>query len=609
MAPVTTSQIDVRFAEVKELGEACKNGDIARVTNLLQRHLDVLDSPDRDTRFPYPESCLWSPPGLAAMNGHEALVKLLLEMGANPVPYEVGAQYHQHTYWDWMNELRERGYNSIAQAIETALQKRYGPLVDEGNIRQAVLDGNIERVQTLIAEKAERVRQVDAVGNTPLHIAVATNNLAMTRLLIESLHEFSARHRDDEAARASPSPPSEGGEGRGEVGPSLISNPRYRESGSLIDARNGDGRTPAVVALFGLHRWWRNDEKREVLDLLLKNGAEYTFLIAATVGDEARVREILDDVTSELTPREGTRPTVPCRPGPPTRRSRANALDPCHRRPLSGAASKGHTGIVRLLLEHGVDPNAKEPVCQGGLSLRDAAGKGFIEVVRLLLEHGAIPEHWVDSSGDALFAAHHGGHKDILQLLYAYGATMELQVYSAAHRIDVIAEVLKLQPSKADEVLPYGWDDNGSEEIACNIMRLAIRYGARFENASAWKLRWTAVKYRKAFRLLQEHGANPDLPLRGIAGDMRTRYKNAEEQLRTIAFLVEECGANLNCRDAEGFTPLARAAGAGYRDIVEYLLAKGAETNPDAPEWAKPLSVASRRGHTEIAALLRQHGA
>ena len=50
---------------------------------------------------------------------------------------------------------------------------------------------------------------------------------------------------------------------------------------------------------------------------------------------------------------------------------------------------------------------------------------------------------------------------------------MELQVYAAAHRIDVIAEVLKLAPSRANDVLPYGWDDNGTEDLALNIMRLA----------------------------------------------------------------------------------------------------------------------------------------
>ena len=186
---------------------------------------------------------------------------------------------------------------------------------------------------------------------------------------------------------------------------------------------------------------------------------------------------------------------------------------------------------------------------------------------------------------------------------------MELQVYAAAHRIDVIAEVLKLQPSRANEVLPYGWDDNGSEELALHIMRLAIRYGARFEKASEWNLRWTALKYPKVYRLLRSHGANPDLSLLGIAGDMRRRYKDAAEQLRTIAFLVEECGADVNYRNDEGITPLAAAAREGYRDIVEYLLAKGADPNLDAPDWAKPLSLAEHRGHADIAHLLRRRPA
>jgi ankyrin repeat protein len=533
---MTTAQVDPRFKEIKELAEVCKQGDIERVRELLHKHPDVLNSPDYDTRFFYPESCLWSPLGIAARNGREELVRFLLAAGANPVPFEVAAQYHQHVYGDWTKELRERGYDPVVQVIEEAIYRRYGPRVDEGNIRQAVRDGNIERVRSLIAENPERVRQVDAVGNAALHLATAANNLEMVRLLVES--------------------------------------------GSPLDARNGNGRTPAVIAPFGLHRWWRNEEKPEILDLLLKKGAEHTLLIAATQGDEARVREILRGDSS-----------------------RANAADPCWRRPLSGAASKGHSHIVRLLLEHGADPNAKEAICQGGFSLHVAARNGFIEIVQLLLDKGAIPEHWVDSSGDSVFAAQK--HPNILHLLYSYGGTMELQVYAAAHRIDVIAEILKLNPSQANSVLPYGWDDNGSEELALNIMRLAIRYGARFENASEWNLRWTALKYPKVYRLLQTHGANPDLSLFGVAGDLSRRYGDAATQLRTIVFLVEDCGANVNYRNEEGFTPLAAAAGAGHRSIVEYLLGKGADPNLDAPEWAKPVRRAEHRGHIDIVELLR----
>jgi ankyrin repeat protein len=531
---------DPRFEEITQLHEACKQGDVERARTLLEAHPDVLDSPDYDTRFFYPASCLWSPLGVAAWHGREALVRFLLDAGANPVPFEVAAQYHQHVYEDWPNELRERGYHAVVEAIEAAIYRRYGPPLDDANIRKAVREGDIHRVRALINEQPERVRQVDVVGNAPLHLAVAANNLEMVRLLVES--------------------------------------------GSPIDARNGNGRTPAVIALFGLHRWWRNEEKPEILDLLLKSGAEYTMLISATRGDENRVRELLRSDASL-----------------------ANAADPCWRRPLSGAASKGHTNIVRLLLEHGADPNAKEAICQGGLSLHEAAAKGFLEIARLLLDKGAIPEHWVDSSGDSVFASQR--HPEILHLLYSYGGTMELQVYAASYRIDVIAEVLKLQPSKANDVLPYGWDDHGNEELALNIMRLAIRYGARFDNASEWNLRWTALKYPKVYRLLQQYGANPDLSLLAVAGDMGRRYGGDQPQLRLIAFLVEECRANVNCRNDEGITPLAAASREGYRDIVQYLLGNGADPHRDAPDWAKPLSLAEHRGHAEVAELLRQYPA
>ena len=312
-------QPDPHFKEIKELADVCKQGNLERARELLLEHPEVLNSPDFDTRFFYPESCLWSPLGIAVRHGHEELVRFLLEAGANPVPFEVAAQYHQHIYGDRTKELRERGYDGIVEIIEAAIYARYGPRLDEGNIRQAVRDGNIDRVRSLIAEKPDRVRQVDAVGNAALHLAVAANNLEIVRLLVEN--------------------------------------------GSAVDARNGNGRTPAVIALFGLHRWWRNEEKPGILEFLLKSGAEYTLLIAATRGDETRVREILS-----------ADPSL------------ANAADPCWRRPLSGAASKGHTHIVRLLLEHGADPNAKEAVCQGGYSLHEAASDGRKEIVELLLE-------------------------------------------------------------------------------------------------------------------------------------------------------------------------------------------------------------------------------
>ncbi|WP_285597462.1 ankyrin repeat domain-containing protein [Kineosporia sp. NBRC 101731] len=57
------------------------------------------------------------------------------------------------------------------------------------------------------------------------------------------------------------------------------------------------------------------------------------------------------------------------------------------RSPLTEAAGRGHTDIVRLLLEHGADPN--DPKTTTGEPLRTAAYGGHPGVVRLLMERGA----------------------------------------------------------------------------------------------------------------------------------------------------------------------------------------------------------------------------
>ena len=57
--------------------------------------------------------------------------------------------------------------------------------------------------------------------------------------------------------------------------------------------------------------------------------------------------------------------------------------------------------------------------------------------------------------------------------------------------------------------------------------------------------------------------------------------------LPAVRFLVEECGADVSVRDANGYTPLHHAAARGDNELIEYLIEQGAD-----------VSVVSRKGQT-----------
>lgn len=89
--------------------------------------------------------------------------------------------------------------------------------------------------------------------------------------------------------------------------------------------------------------------------------------------------------------------------------------------PLLSAAMEGDVSRVRCLLRLTANPNAEFE--SGFTPLREAAAAGHTEVVRLLLAHGArvdVENHW--TGGTPLRAALANGHADIVKLLEKAGA-------------------------------------------------------------------------------------------------------------------------------------------------------------------------------------------
>jgi len=74
----------------------------------------------------------------------------------------------------------------------------------------------------------------------------------------------------------------------------------------------------------------------------------------------------------------------------------------------------------------------------------------------------------------------------------------------------------------------------------------------------------------------------------------------------TAEMLVDEYGAGVNVANSSGDTPLTVAAAKGHIRIVEMLLARGAEINPDGGQT--PLMLAAKYGHVNVVRALLDAG-
>jgi ankyrin repeat protein len=328
---------------------------------------------------------------------------------------------------------------------------------------------------------------------------------------------------------------------------------------------------------------------------LLARGADYTISVAAAVGDQERVEQLLRGDAGL-----------------------ARRLDSARVSPLSYAAREGHLHIVRLLLERGAEPNTPEEAAPDGRALFEACFGNHLDVARLLLVHGANPNAGMDSSGCCLTIGEvcHGGQaKPLEQLLRSHGA------YTPPYQMSV--QELKRAIRTGHEVVRH-WEFLGSVMRKRNAELLEFYLDS---DPSVLKRMncWGGFIYPRSpslVRRLLARGLDPNRPDWLGKTLLHACAENAD---RAVAAVLLDAGADINARGQEfNETPLAAAVCCARgckgedlpqqtrrrRRMVEFLLKGGAATNlPGDKSWATPLAWARKLRLPDIEEILVKHGA
>ena len=262
---------------------------------------------------------------------------------------------------------------------------------------------------------------------------------------------------------------------------------------------------------------------------------------------------------------------------------------------LTEALRSGHSGVVAVLLEKGVDPNVTDHGGQTPLML--ATSNGDKRSIRVLLAAGAdvSVSHY---SGSALARAVRAGDIDIVRLLLSVGANPE--------EID-----------RSGKTLIYRAVENGQAEIAALLKSNGSAHEKTNGDSNGWSNDLFRALTRGEFKTLQhllDLGITPDeRDAKGRTLLTRVCTQNYSSLHPMPAFHVAralvDSGADVNAADRYGLTPLMNAAGSGALDIAALLVSSGARVDAATEDGQTALMIAAGKGHREIAALLLDAGA